>query len=274
MSVIIDRPRIDLKLPKGVTVSKQLNNFFDKSYKQYRIRPIKGEDLFCFAVRLQVNPKEIEADALTLEAILLDREDKIAAIQKEISLKSYQEYVSSKFNPMVQSVVQQYQTTITDEPIMAQMSEGGDFNLMRKMLIEDVQGMRKVRDALEEERRKAEEEAWEQERKNRVEQEINFLKIILQESEIFLVINNILEDFKTALEVKNFLKRWRKVAKRGRFRKLMREDAMLDFDDDLQLSLLESTIDLTDILMRRFPDKKEKLEEYQERIRETLARYQ
>lgn len=267
LSVIIDRPRIKLKLPNGAAISKELNNL-GKLADRYRIRPIKGEDQFNFALRLEVNPENIGTDNLNFEAILFDGEEIITETQMVVALKSYQEYVSSKINPIVQSVVQQFQSTITNERLMEQMSQGG-LELMSKMIVEDVEGMRKVRDALEE---KKEDE--------RVKQEIIDYERELVGKENALLISEMLENFTRLQEVKDFLRRWRRVTLQGNHRKQARAnnikniDRINKIDKDLQVSLLEDAIELADTLMQRFPDQKNQLLDCQRRIRENLARYQ
>lgn len=271
MSVIIDRPRIELKLPAGVTVSKELNNL-GKMADKYRTRPIKGEDQFNFAIRLQINPEKIETDNLNFEAILFDGEESITQTQMVVALKSSQEYVSSKINPVVQSVIQQFQITVTNEKIMGEMSQGS-LDVIRKMLIEDVEGMRKVRDALEKEREVSSPNF-------RNMQELREVSRYLGSSRDALLLSKMLQDFEEVQEVNDFLKRWRRVLMQKGQRIEMRIDnekniaGINEIEQDLQVSLLEDAIELADILMQRFPDKKDHLLDYQRKIRENLARYQ
>jgi Ca-activated chloride channel homolog len=268
MSVIIDRPRIELKLPAGVTVSKELNNL-GKMADKYRTRPIKGEDQFNFAIRLEINPEKIETDNLNFEAILFDGEESITQTQMVVALKSSQEYVSSKINPVVQSVVQQFQITVTNEKIMGEMSQGG-LDVIRKMLIEDVEGMRKVRDVLEKEREVS---------SPRDMQEIREISRFFGTSENALLLIEMLQDFEEVQEVNDFLKRWRRVRMQQGQRMNLRIDnekniaGINEIEKDLQVSLLEDAIELAYTLMQRFPDKKDHLLDYQRKIRENLARY-
>ncbi len=74
---------------------------------------------------------------------MFDGEESITEAQKMVLLKSNQEYVSSEINPInpiVQSVVRKFRSTSTNEILMEQMSQGG-FELMKKMLVEEVEGI-------------------------------------------------------------------------------------------------------------------------------------
>jgi Ca-activated chloride channel family protein len=48
LSVFLERPRIEVNLPSGVTIIRELNKV-EKTSDRYRIRPIKANDQFCFA---------------------------------------------------------------------------------------------------------------------------------------------------------------------------------------------------------------------------------
>ena len=203
MSVIIDRPRIELKLPAGVTVSKELNNL-KKMADKYRTRPIKGEDQFNFAIRLEINSEKIETDNLNFEAILFDGEESIIQTQMVVAIKCSQEYVYSKINPIVQSVVQQFKITVTNEKIMRQMPQGG-LDVIRKMLIEDVEGMRKVKDALLEKEREVSSPRDMQEIGD-VSRHLDSLRNALLLIEMLL-----LREFEEVQEIYDFQKRWQRV---------------------------------------------------------------
>ncbi|WZI67170.1 MAG: VWA domain-containing protein [Gloeotrichia echinulata CP02] len=275
MSVIIDRPRIQLNLPKGVAISKKLNDLTKIGDNKYRVnRPIKGKDQFNFAVRVEVNPENTETNDLNLEAILFDGEESVVRTQTVVLIKSYQEYVSSKINPIVQSVVQQFQAILTNETLLEKMPESG-LELMRKMLVEDVKGMRKVRDALEEQRKN-----------ERVMQEIIDNQRRLFGKENALLITEILENFRENQEFREFqefqyfITRLRKFISSENQKGKMRLDNQVNFsdidkfDEDFQVSILEEFIELADTLIQRFPDKANELLNYQRKIRENLARYQ
>ena len=55
LTVTVDRPRVELRLSSGVTVSRELNTLTRVAGK-YRVRPLKGEDVFNFAIRLESAP--------------------------------------------------------------------------------------------------------------------------------------------------------------------------------------------------------------------------
>jgi len=266
LSVTVDRPRVELKLPDGVTVSKELNSLSKNSGK-YRIsRPLKGKDLFNFAIRLEVAPDKIKGDNFALEATIYNGEESILTTQKSISLQSPQEYVVSESNTIVRSVVQQYHATITDEKVVEQMSEGS-LNLMKNMLIEEIGGMRKVKDALQEER--AKKEAVE---RNKVE--LRYFASELLDKENSLLLAEIFEEFAETREAHHFIMRWKKATYHERHRKKRRTNIRLRFDDDLQVDLLKDAINLVDILTDKYPDKRSKLLMGMEKLREQLEKYQ
>lgn len=259
LSVIVDRPRVEFNPPSGVTISKELNNISKLSGK-YRIRPIKGEDTFNFALRLEVNPEMIDGSDFTLEAILYDGENTLLTNQKQISLSPPQEFFVSESNPIVQSVVQQFEVTTANERVIEEMSEGS-LDLMKKMLMVEVGGMRQVKDALEEEKEN-----------ERALMELQYLEKELLHKERDLLITEMLTDFSRTAEVRDFLERWRKITMQGQHRMQQRHNVWGKFDEDLQAALLESAIELADLLKQRFPDKGNMLENLQEKLREHLAR--
>ena len=59
LSIIIDRPRVRLRLPDGVSIAEELNDL-KKSGEQYRLRPITRQFQTYIAVRLSIDPSKID----------------------------------------------------------------------------------------------------------------------------------------------------------------------------------------------------------------------
>lgn len=272
LSVRIDLPRIEVVLPNGLKISKELNNL-KKFSGRYRCRPLKGQDMFNFALRLEVNPDAFEGeDDLLIEARLYDGEREVTTAEQRIPIRPAKEFFMASVNPIVKSVVQQYEISVSGEEMLGNQST--DMDLMKKLLIEEVGGMRRVQDALVKQREKEAEEEWERQRPERVKEEIRYLAEELLKKEASLLLFEMLEDFTSSVEVENFLGRWRKLAMRDHHHNVMRENVAMEFDEELLIDLLQDAIGLADLLAHKFPEKASMLSEYQEKIREQMARHQ
>ena len=97
-TVILDRPRVSLSLPPGVRVSKELNRL-RKVSQRYRIRPLQGEDIFNFAIRLEIDPDQSVGDQLTISGTLFDGERDIAAAELTLALGARQQVAASPCSP-------------------------------------------------------------------------------------------------------------------------------------------------------------------------------
>jgi Mg-chelatase subunit ChlD len=268
LSVAIDRPRIELKLPAhGVIVSKELNAI-KKSHGKYCPRPIKGEDLFNFAIRLEITPEIISEDSFVLEVTLSDGSKNILTTQKIVLLQSVEGWVLADSNSIVKSVVQQYETTVANEGVIEKLSEGS-FDLMKKMLVVEIGGMHKVKDALEVQRS----QERDKEDFGRFEHESNYFARELLDKETSFLFAEIFENFSQATEVHNFVMRWRKLLHHEQSRNSNRSNNRSNSDDDIQMSLLENAVELVELLMQRFPDKADELKNHKEKLNEQLARY-
>jgi len=71
LSVFLERPKIEFTVPSGVTIERELNDL-PKIAGCYRIRPIKANDQFCFAIRLRIDPMKVDGKNLSIRASLLD----------------------------------------------------------------------------------------------------------------------------------------------------------------------------------------------------------
>jgi hypothetical protein len=120
LSVFLERPRIEVNLPPGVTIIRELNNL-QKTSDRYRIRPIKANDQFCFALRLRIDPSKVDGSELTISATLLDGTDVVQKTKTNLSLGSMQEYVQSPEDPRVAMVVTKYLAATSDEEMAKEM---------------------------------------------------------------------------------------------------------------------------------------------------------
>jgi Ca-activated chloride channel homolog len=260
LSVALDRPRIELRLPAGVTISKELNKL-SKVTGKYRVRPLKGDDTFNFAVRLEASPELIEGEQCTLTALLFEGERKVLEQNASIRLVSPNEFVTSMPNPLVRSVVQQYESTVSNEQVLEDMADG-NLDLMKRMLVADVGGMRRVRDALEEQRES-----------ERILMELQHVGMDLALKDATIVVVETLEEFISAPEVQSFVVRLRKIMRHGHHRMANRRHEVQDFDRDVYIDLLNSAIQLIDTLIQRYPAKAGRLLQQREKLSERLAGY-
>lgn len=265
LSVVVERPRIKLELPKGVQIVKQLNDV-GRIADKYRIRPITSNYLFNFAIRLEFSPTLINSDMATLKAVLYDGENIINETEKPILLRSFEEYVVSEEHPIVKSIVQQYESSKSDE-IMMEMIDKGDFDFMKMMIIEEMDGMHAVKDKLEVEREQEE-----------FLREIDIVEEMLREDENMLIFADLIELIKRLVgdriyetRVSDFLMRWRKMLMH-RFHNKKDRHYGHKLDKDLQVRFLQEALLIADDIIREFPQEKDLLE-LRKKIYEQLEGY-
>ena len=166
-------------------------------------------------------------------------------------------------------MVRQYETTVAGEKLLEGMA-AGNFDVMKKMLLAEVGGMRVVRDALVVEREKE----LAQQEQERFLVELRHLGTDLSLKEVSVAVCEMVEGFAQTPEVQSFLQRWRKIMMHGQQRVVMRAHAVADFDRDGVTDLLEGAIELADTLTGRYPDRAATLTQYRELLREHLAGHQ
>jgi hypothetical protein len=256
-TVILDRPRVGLSLPSGVRVSKELNRL-RKVSQRYRIRPLQGEDIFNFAVRLEIDPDHSAGDQLTIGGTLFDGERTIAAAELSLALGTRQEVAASAVHPFVRSVVQQYETAESGETILEEL-DAGNIAQMREMLTAEIAKLRGVERELKPGRGVG---------VSRVAGEVAHLAHNAQNKEITALIMELVQPHMGDNDVNVLL---------GRVRKGMRqEDARLDqkrlrvtpWDDDAPVVL--EAIAVADSLIAQYPDDAARLHEIREQLREYL----
>jgi Ca-activated chloride channel homolog len=263
LSVVIDRPRLGLQLPKGARISKDLNDL-GKQGGKYRIRPLKGVDTFNFAVRVETDPREIQGDSLAIKAVLYDNDEQLIMTEQLVPLCSAAEYVLQATDPIVKSVVQQYEVTVSSERALQNMDEG-KLDLMKKMLMSEVGGMRIARDALLAQREEEEEQ-------ERAEQELRYLTLELSNKGISLDLIDMIINYKDDEIIKDFMRGWRKVTVRRHHKMKGRHFEEYEIDEQAIDFLLRNAVDLFDGLIRKFPDRREELEQHRKKFLEHLER--
>ncbi len=261
LSVVVDRPRLELVLPPGARIGKELNRI-PKSAGRYRIRPLKGKDLFNLAVRLEIIPDQLTASTLHLGAILYDGDSKLVESGVDIPTGTKQEFVLSKVNPVVKSIVQQYEATITSEMILREASFGR-IRPMASMLDADIGRMHDMIPALAADTSNA-----------RALEVLEYFRAELAEKESSLAMLNIFAVHSQLPEVQNFMRRWRKSFMQGHSRQVHIANVHAQADREAFVPLLETAIDLVDLLSERYPDKEASLKTDKEALRAALARYQ
>jgi Ca-activated chloride channel homolog len=119
LSVIIERSAVRLDLPQGLVVQQEFNDL-TKIAGTYRLRPIKANDAFAFAVRLRSDPAALAAEP-TISATLFDGAQEVISAQTGLRLGSVQDYANSVEDPAVAMVVSKYLTAKADEQIVGDL---------------------------------------------------------------------------------------------------------------------------------------------------------
>jgi len=257
-TVIIDRPRVSISLPSGVRVSKELNRL-RKVSQRYRIRPLQGEDIFNFAIRLEIDPDQATGDQLTIGGTLFDGERTITSAELNLVLGTRQEVAASAVHPFVRSVVQQYETTESGETMLEDL-DAGNITEMRQMLTAEIAKLREVESQLGPVGSMG---------PSRVAAEIAHLIHNLGNKEVTTLILDLVEPHKGDDGVIAFL--------RVNLRKGMRHEAHR-FDErhlgvtpwDNEAPLVLEAIALADQLIAKYPGDATRLHEIREKLREYL----
>lgn len=132
LSVIFERPRIEVELPRGVSIIKELNTL-PKMSGSYRLRPIKGNDEFSFALRLRVDPTTTDGDKLPIKATMRDGTLVVKQAETILRVGSVEDYVQSAEDLRVAVAVQKHLGVVSGEIIVQQM-DAGNIDTMITML--------------------------------------------------------------------------------------------------------------------------------------------
>ena len=119
LSVMIERPGVQLDLPQGLVVQQDFNDL-DKTGGSYRLRPIKANDAFAFALRLRSDPAALPQE-FGIAASLFDGVHQVTTARVEVRLGTVQEYADSVEDPAVAMVVSKYLAAKADEQIVGEL---------------------------------------------------------------------------------------------------------------------------------------------------------
>jgi Ca-activated chloride channel homolog len=123
LSVFLERPKIEVNLPPGVTILRELNDL-QKNSDRYSLRPIKANDRFYFALRLRVDPTKVDGSELSINVTLLDGTGVLQKTETKLSLGSMEEYFQSSEDSRVAMVVTTYLAAKSDEQMAKEMDAG------------------------------------------------------------------------------------------------------------------------------------------------------
>lgn len=279
LSVFLERPRIEVNLPPGVVVIRELNDL-PKISDVYRIRPIKANDQFGFAFRLRVDPTKVTGDKLLIGATLLDGAGVVKRTETVLSLGAVEEYVRSPDDPRVATVVKKYLAATSDEKIVEQM-DAGNVTTMLKMLQSQSDLMKDLEAKLAgatsiswetlTERERAEAERLRQLR----ERELARLRMEIEENEALVAVGqlfDIMQGLGQAERAFELMARGRKMHKHREMRN-RRSDDRGSMDDWAAQNVLLEAARVAESLINDFPNLQEELTAIRRRIDEQLARF-
>jgi hypothetical protein len=273
LSVFLERPRIEVNLPPGVTIIRELNNL-QKTSDRYRIRPIKANDQFCFALRLRIDPSKVDGSELTISATLLDGTDVVQKTKTNLSLGSMQEYVQSPEDPRVAMVVTKYLAATSDEEMAKEMDTGNVTTTLQML-----QSQSNLMKELESKLAGATAMSWgseaEIQRQRRGERELAQLRKEIEENEALATVVQLIQlsqGLGQSDQAERLIMVYRKLSKGREIRK-KGWDARGDMDDWAARRMLEEALSLADSLINSFPDMQEEFLDIRERINEQLAQF-
>jgi hypothetical protein len=108
-----------LDLPQGLIVQQEFNDLA-KTGGRYRLRPIKANDAFAFALQLRSDPAALPP-GFAISATLFDGVQQVTSAQAELRLGTLQEYADSVEDPAVAMVVSKYLAAKADEQIVEEL---------------------------------------------------------------------------------------------------------------------------------------------------------
>jgi Ca-activated chloride channel homolog len=144
--VVVERPRVQITLPDGARISKDLNRLRTLRGR-YVLRPITRSFQFTLAFRILVSPSDLGDSTLPIEATLLDGERKCATATLDLALVPHDHVVSVASNPMVEAAVREYESSHSEEQAIQRMDEG-NLDVMKNLLVENIDGVCVARDRL------------------------------------------------------------------------------------------------------------------------------
>ncbi|MGW7414837.1 vWA domain-containing protein [Streptomyces sp. NPDC054863] len=259
LTIVLDRPRVELSLPAGVSVNKELASL-QKVDRCYSLRPLRGQDTFNFALRLGIDPAQVDGSEFTIGATLREGTREVVSTAETIGLAPRAEVVTSPVHALVSSVVSRYLAERTKEKMLSDMASG-DLAGMKEMLQAEIARMLRTEaqvmamgNALE---------------ASRMMGELVDLRQHRHMDETSMLVHELVDAYLQEPEVTGLLNNWRK--------SVVHEEARsgwLDVheeDEQVETALLVDAITVADQLIRRLPEHRSDLEEKRERLSERLA---
>ncbi|MEO1254387.1 MAG: hypothetical protein AAFY41_05815, partial [Bacteroidota bacterium] len=281
LSVMIDRPRLELVLPDGVSIISALNKLRKISGK-YVVRQVNQQDLIRFAFRLEFDPDKIDGNDLQIEAKLSDGDQFLKDCTLTLPIISYSEFVTSEENPLVAHVVQQFIASTTDEKMRDLVHD--DVDEMKDMLEKQIGQMASLEEMLEDERAKDWDKELDRLGKEEVErrkaqalqmsQDLEELQAELADNRGLLAVVELIELMKNAglkQEAYKLVKIWQKIMMRRKHRKGMYHKRHKS-DDLGQKMFLEEALNIVDYVVSTQPQDPRFIV-VREKIREHMERY-
>lgn len=279
LSVYLERPRIDLTLPSGISVLRELNDL-PKTSGRYRLRPIKANDQFALALRVRVDPAQVAAQQVPIAATLYDGAGVVERAEAVLNVGSVQDYVQSPDDPRVAMVVKKYLATTSDEKIVEQM-DAGNVTKMLDMLREQSDLMKELEAKLAgvapiswetmSERERAQAEAERQE----LERERARILMEIEENEALSAVGqlvNLMQGLDLAGDVFHLLRHARKMHHHRGARNVHHHNRGFA-DDDAARTLLEMARDMVPDLTEKYPHLRDELTAIAGKLNEQLARF-
>jgi hypothetical protein len=280
LSVFLERPKVEVSLPAGIGILSELNDL-PKQSGLYRLRPIKGNDRFCFAMRLRVDPANGTSDQmLTLGATLLDGAGIVCRAETTLRFGSVEEYAQSPIDERVALVVEKHLAATTDEKIIARM-DAGDVTEMLEMIREHsdlcqnleakLAGAKPISWETMTEREALEAKLQIQKR----EQELDRLRMEIEENTALLAVGELI-DLLRGIGQQEQAAQLLQYARKHHHQRGARDgawDIRGTSDDWAVRTLLEAALDATDRLFEANPTLREEIANIRERLNEQLARF-
>jgi Ca-activated chloride channel homolog len=275
LSVFLERPRIQVNLPPGVTIVEELNDL-QKTSDRYSLRPIKANDRFSFALRLRVDPIKADGSELSINATLLDGTGVVQNTETKLSLGSMEEYVQSAEDSRVSMVVTKYLAAKSDEQMTKEM-DAGNVTTTIKMLQSQSNLMKELESKLAGDAAVS----WEEAR----DRQLAELRREIEENEALLAVSQLIALMQGLGQTDRLLKLTKLTSQadgmQGVARKMQKQRQMRNLqwgvrggmDDCANENLLEEALNLTDGLINDFPNLKEEIMTIRERINEQLANF-
>jgi Mg-chelatase subunit ChlD len=143
LSVLLERPSIQVDIPENVKITKELNSV-RKREGRYQVRAIKANDQLGIALRLGIDPSKHPEGDIAISATLFDGAGIVKTTDLLLHIGSVGEYISSIQNYRVAEIVAQFLSAESGEKMMKKM-DAGDASGMLEMLKSEAEFLKALR---------------------------------------------------------------------------------------------------------------------------------